>query len=163
RAARDMAQAAERLQRGEAGEQDQEEALDRIEDAIEQLEQAREQAEEQLLREQVLKYTELVKGVRDRQEAAIEEAKRLHNAALEKKMWNDDMRKSLGALRDNEENLAQELENLQKNFESLKVMTKVLDQTRNAMRQSANKIDERLKDINNRPIDEPFDPPLEYQ
>jgi hypothetical protein len=163
RAARDMAQAAERFQRGEPGEENQEEALDRIEDAIEQVENAREQAEEQLLREQVLKYTELVKGVRDRQESAIAEAKRLHEAALKNKTWDDAPRKSLGALRDNEENLAEELQNLQKNFESLKVMTKVLDQTRNAMRQGATKIDERLKDINNRPIDEPFDPPLENE
>jgi hypothetical protein len=31
------------------------------------------------------------------------------------------------------------------------------------MRQAAAKIDERLKDINNRPIDEPFDPPLEIE
>lgn len=158
RAGREMSDAGQRLERGEKADDAQEEALQKLDDAQHELEQARQQVEEELMREKLAKATERVRGIRDRQEAMLKEAKRIHAAVLKAKSWEREVQGSLRNLRDVEEGLADELDSLiQQKFQPIKVVARLLEQSAEAMRQTAKKIDERNDDINARGENEPFE------
>jgi len=162
RSAREMADARARLERGEKADDTQDDALERIDEAQDQLEKAREKIEEELLREKLVKITQRVESIRDRQKRAVDESRRLHDDAVKAKKWERDKVASLIALRDSEEALALELEGLiEKRFRQEKVIAKLLDHTTDAMKQAGRKIGDRVEDINNRPDEEPFDASIE--
>lgn len=162
RAAREMGDARQRLERGERADESQDGAVERIDQAQDQLEKSREQVEDELMREKIVKISKRIEAIRDRQKRAMDESRRLHDDAVAAKKWERDKVASLVSLRDNEESLADELEGLiDKRFREQKVIAKMLDHTTDAMRQAAAQIDERVQDINNRLDEEPFDPALE--
>lgn len=156
RAAKAMEDAAARLERGEKPDESQEESLQRLEDAVRDLEQSREQLEDELMREKLAKVADRLKGVRDRQESAVKESKRVHEAATRKKEWPAELLSSLGDQIDVENALAGEVEGLvEKRFKPAKVFARMLEQTSEAMKAAGKRIQERFDDAKNRPV---FDP-----
>jgi hypothetical protein len=139
------------LQRGEKADDVQEDALEKLDRAQDELEKAREQVEEELMRERMAKIADLVKGVRDRQEAAVKETKRIHDAARRAKDWPRELQASIAGLRDSEEGLAKELDSLnEKHFRSMKIMAKMMEQASEAMRQAAGRLEIQLDDLRDR-------------
>src|SRR5262249_33723934 len=90
-----MDQAGQMLERGENADEEQMEALDRLQDALDDLQDARTQTEEELAREKLLKIAEQLKLLKDRQEARLPETERVHREALQKKQWADALLLSL--------------------------------------------------------------------
>ena len=152
RAGQEMANANERLQRGEKADDVQEDALEKLDRAQDELEKAREQVEEELMREKIAKVADLVKGIRDRQEAAVRETKRIHDAARRAKEWRRELQASIGGLRETEEGLARELDSLsEKHFRLMKIIAKMMEQASAAMRQASARLDAELDDQKDRP------------
>jgi hypothetical protein len=158
RAAREMAEAAQRMERGEQADEPQDDALNKLDDAQRELEQARQQVEDELMRERLARVMDRIKGLRDRQAARIEEAKRIHRQALHDKKWERDLQRSLNDLKADEEALAEELDGLvQQKFQPIKVVARLLEQSSDAMRRAAKQIDARNEEIKSRGADEQFD------
>ena len=162
RAARGMEDAQRRLDRGEKADDSQDDALDRLDDAQQQLEQARQMAEDELMREKAEKYAVKIKALRQRIEAEIDQTKRIHEAAMKTKKWEDDLLRTLNDRIDVEKGIATELmHHVEGEFKPIKVAAKMLELSAEALDLAAGKIEARRKDITDRPVDEPFDPVLE--
>jgi hypothetical protein len=92
----------------------------------------------------------------------VKEVRRVHDAALKAKKWDDAVLRSLNDQIDVERGLAEEVAALvEHQFKSIKVAAKMLEHSADAMKRAAERIDSRRKDITDRPPDEPFDPALE--
>jgi hypothetical protein len=164
RAERSMSDAQQRMERGEKSDDAEEDALNKLDRAQDQLEQQRQQVEEELAREKLEKVLDRIKGIRDRQETMNKEMVRIHRAALkaQKAVWDKPLAQSLADQVENERGLADELGRMVENeFKPIKVAAKMLDHSSEAMRLAAVRAEARLKDINGRLDDEPFDEKLE--
>src|SRR5262249_31356574 len=93
-AARDVREAAKKLERvvrqlerGEDTEEDLRQARADIDEAKDKLKDARDAAEEELSREQIAKIVDRLKGLKDHQDVAAAEAERLRKDFLQNKKW----------------------------------------------------------------------------
>jgi hypothetical protein len=80
-----MNEASRQLQQGQAGDEQQEEALDRLAEAREELERARQETEEQLAREQLTKVIDEIKRLKERQEGLVAEGARIQRQLLQRR------------------------------------------------------------------------------
>jgi hypothetical protein len=164
RAGRAMADAQQRMQQGERGDEEQEDALEKLDRAQDQLQQQRQQVEDELMREKVEKATALIKGIREQQNTVNETTKRVHDAAMKAKAWPKERLQTLIDQIEVENRLADDAARLAENqFKSVSIAAKMLEQSADAMRMAARRLDARRKDILDRPPDEPFDPKLEQK
>jgi hypothetical protein len=147
RAAQQMQEAREQLEQGQVPTEKQEEALDRLDEALEKLDKEKKDDQEKLSQEKREELMELLKLIRDKQQAAVEEAKRLHEAATKAKQWSRAQLSSLGDLHDREKGLAEEVRGFgEKNLEELPVFAKLVKQSSEQMLRAARNIDERKQD-----------------
>ena len=129
RAAQEMDRAAQKLEEGENPEENQQEALDRVEDAQAKLEQF----EEELSREQVAQIADRIKGLKERQDAALERSKELHKKVMAQKKWSGGLLKTLGADITSQQGLAGETRSLKEKIKEAKVFEHVFEKTAKAM------------------------------
>ena len=62
-------------------------ALEKLDEAQEKLDKSRDNAEEELLREQLAKAADLLRALRERQQSACDEEKRLHAKVIVDGQW----------------------------------------------------------------------------
>jgi hypothetical protein len=139
RAAQEMDKAAQKLEDGQNAEEDQKEALDRVEDAQAKLEQF----EEELAREQLAKIADKIKGLKERQDAALERSKELHKKVMAKKKWSTGLVETLGADITTQQGLAGETRSLKDKLKEAKVFEHVFEKAAKAMDEAAKAMENR--------------------
>lgn len=141
RAAQEMDKAAQKLEDGQNPEENQQEALDRVEDAQAKIEEF----EEELAREQLAKIADRIKGLKERQDAALERSKELHKKVLAKKKWSTGLLETLGADITTQQGLAGETRSLKEKLKEAKVFEHVFEKAAKAMDEAATAMDNRKK------------------
>ncbi len=152
RAAGKMERAARQLDAGEDPDMDQQEALEQIEEAEQKLRDAQEQTEEELAREQLARIADQIKGLKDRQDAALAESQRLHKAMLRKGNWTHAL---LNSLEDNgkaQQGLAKETESLKAKLKGAVVFELIMEKTVKAMEKASEGILKRKEGALKRPL-----------
>jgi hypothetical protein len=143
RAANNMKEAAELVRRGERGELNQDDALDRLDGARRELQGER----EELQREKRTKVADRLKAVLERQDRFLAESARIHGALLKANTWSEALARSLSDLGENQEALRKELEGLtEERFKSLRVFERLLRQSADGMKEASDAIADRVKD-----------------
>ncbi len=139
RAAREMDQAAQKLEGGENPEENQLEALDRVEDAQAKLEQF----EEELAREQLAQIGDRIKGLKERQDAAFERSKELHKKVMAKRQWTGGLLETLGGDITTQQGLAGETRSLKEKIKEAKVFEHIFEKAAQAMDEGAQAMNAR--------------------
>jgi chromosome segregation ATPase len=142
RAAQEMDRAAQQLENGENPEDAQNEALERLENAQAKLQEA----QDELVREQLAKIADKLKGLKERQDAAIAESVRLHKEAVEKKKhWTDPLLQSLKMQAKAQKTIGQETDSLKDKLKGAKVFEHILKRTVKAMDDASVSLDKRFE------------------
>src|SRR5262249_6913961 len=141
-AAEQMSRAAGQMEQGDAAERTQDDALDKLDEAQRALDQQREQtAQGELMREQRAKLPDRLRGLQERQKAAVAELTRIHEALKKSPTFPDALAESLSNLRDAEERLRGEVESLaREKFDGLPVFADFLKQAADALDEAARQI-----------------------
>lgn len=158
RAARQMNDAAETLERGESPLEKQDDILDTL-DTVENARKREQQEEEaRLQRENRAKEVDEIKQLREKQSRLIEEIKRLHQNAQKEKKWDRPLQTSLNDVQKLQQDLADKLqETIPQKFNEVPVYERMSKQAAEAMQLAAKRIEIRLDDVETRP----FDPEVE--
>jgi hypothetical protein len=157
RASRNMEESAKQMDDGEDPEQQQRNALERLNDAAKELEQANNRVERELARLKQAKLADEIKLLKRRQDAGIEEMIQLHKELLEKKQWERALTDRLSGLRLNRQNgLETDTATLTKKIAEAEVFSHILKKTSKAMKEAANRMKKRLRtavdERSNRPL-----------
>ncbi len=139
RAAQEMDKAARHLEDGENPEENQQEALDRMEDAQAKLEEF----EEELAREQLAKIADRIKGLKERQDAALTRSKELHKKVTALKKWSTGLVETLGADITTQQGLAGETRSLKEKIKEAKVFEHVFEKAAKTMDEAAQVMEAR--------------------
>ena len=145
-AAEKMGRAARRLEGGDDAEEEQKQALEQLQEAQEKLDQAKERTEEELARERLARIADEIKGLKERQDAAIAESGRLHKGMLRSGFWKDGMLNSLGDLMKTQDGLGKETARLKEKLKGALVFEMILDKTVKAMNRAAKKMKDRQQE-----------------
>jgi hypothetical protein len=146
-AAMDLDAASKKLQRvamelddGKVMQEDLNQAKKNFDDAKNKLKDAQDEAGEELSREQIARIVDLLQGLKERQDAAIDEAQRLHKQVLQANQWKRQLLDSLLADGQTQVDLAKETGGLRDKLKGAKVYHMVLDRAAKAMETAADKI-----------------------
>ena len=157
-----MDAARDQLDQGDAPAEPQGDALDQLDQALDTLEDEQQKAETELSREKQSELADLVRGFRDRQQAAVAEADRLQSVADESKHWDRPLIGSLADLEDRERALAEELHGfIEAKLDEAPVFQRLAERAAAGMDRAADLAGERRDDILTADPDEPFDAELE--
>jgi hypothetical protein len=141
RAGQEMERAAQQLDNGENPEEAQNEALERLENAQAKLQEA----QDELLREQLAKIADKLKGLKERQDAAIAESIRLHKEAVEKrKHWTDPLLQSLKMQAKAQKTIGHETDSLKDKLKGAKVFEHIMNRAVKVMDEAASSLDKRF-------------------
>src|SRR5438552_4675788 len=147
-----MEQAGRQMNRGEDSEDPQEEALDRLNDARRALQREQQEVEEELARERLDKVADILKRLKERQEAAITETGRVQQEVLKRNGWVRSLQASLGDLARTQEELGQETRGLAENqLAAAKVFARLLTKAADTMNQAGQRFQERLRSAQDHP------------
>jgi hypothetical protein len=150
----DQDQAAQNLEQGKNAEQQQDDALDRLDEAQRELQKAREDAEEELAREQLAKVADQLQQLKDRQEAHAAEAARIQRELEQRKGWTRGLRASLIDLQRAQDGLAKEATTVaEKQLADATVFSRILQKAAKAMEQAAVRLGDRAEQAGTRPED----------
>ena len=125
----------------------QRDAVDRLDAARDRLDAATAAPPERLADEKRRKLADTVKGLLDRQKAAVAEAGRIHALVAQEKMWKRPVEASYVDLARAETSLAEEVAQLEAEFAPLPVLARVISESATAMRRAAGAITTRLEEI----------------
>ncbi|MCI0378307.1 MAG: hypothetical protein L0215_11925 [Gemmataceae bacterium] len=139
RAAQEMDKAAQKLGDGENPEENQQEALDRIEDAQAKLQEF----EEELAREQLAKIADRIKGLKERQDAFLDRSKELQKKVVERKRWSTGLLDTLVGDITSQQGLAGETRSLKEKLKDAKVFEHIFEKAAKAMDEAAKSMEER--------------------
>src|SRR5262249_55661360 len=119
RAAQALEDAADKAQQGEPADADklQQEADERIKQAKKDIEEF----EDQLAREQLAKIADRLKGLKERQDAAVDRSKELHGKAMKQREWTRGLQQTLDADKLSQQGLAEETRSLQEKIKEARV------------------------------------------
>jgi hypothetical protein len=132
--------------RGDNAQDRQEGALDRLDEARREVQRAREQVEEELAREKLAKIADVIKRLRERQEAAIAESARIHNDVLQRGGWNRSLLGSLSGQSRGQRALSEETASLaDQKLTGAVVFVRLMKKGADAMKQAADQMDQRRK------------------
>src|SRR5262249_52488886 len=147
-----MEQAGRRMNRGEDSDDPQEEALDRLNDARRALAKEQQEVEDELARERLAKVADVLKRLKERQEAAIAEGERIQQKALQEKGWTRSLLSTVSDLARSQEELGRETQSVADNkLAGAKVFARLLTKSADAMTQAGKGFDERLKSAQENP------------
>ena len=128
-AAKKMERVAAELDRAEDPKDALKQAKDKIDDARDKLKEANELAEEELFRERIAKIVDQLKGLKERQDAALGESERLLKNVLQSKCWPRPVLFSFFDLRDSQGDLAKETSLVGEKLKGAKVFHAILLRT----------------------------------
>ena len=171
-AARDTRAAIERmetarddLEKGNPGIRPQNEAVEKLDNARDKLDTVTANPTQQLSDEKRRKMADTVKAMLERQQAAVVEAERIHKLVAGNKKWDRPLLASYGELAERRQRpIAQDVKELEKQFEPLPVLARLLTETVTAMDAAADKVNLRRDDARDALDDNPngaFDRELE--
>jgi hypothetical protein len=150
RAAKDLGQAAQEMEKAEKQMKAGEDPQDAMEQALDKIEQAQlklEEEEEELAREQLLKIADQIKGLKERQDAAIKEMERIHKSVVDtNKEWTRGLRISLGDLARTQKGLSDETDSLKTKLKDAIVFEHVLKKAADVMKRASEAMEDRRKD-----------------
>ena len=153
-AAKQMEEAVRRLERGEAGDDKQDEALDRLDEAQEDLEAARAANEEELAREALAKVADVLKRLKERQDALVAEEERIRKEVLERKGWSRGQRISLRNLGTAQEGLGHECKSLaDRDLTAAPIFARLLRKAAESMQQAAEEFARHFDKVGDNPED----------
>jgi hypothetical protein len=141
RAAEEMGKAARKLEEGEDPDEAQQEAQDRLDRAQDDLQEAQKEAENELAREQLARIADQIKGLKERQDAAIEESQRLHRQML-KAGWTRALVASLKQHGQGQAGLGKEAAGLTEKLKGAPVFEMLLKKSGKAMQEATQRIAE---------------------
>jgi hypothetical protein len=146
KAARELQQAADALdeaaKKAEAGQPTDDEekmAQERIEQANQDLEHLR----QELAREQLVKIEGRLKGLKERQDAAVERTKELHTKLLQRKQWSRGLIQSLDGDQQSQAGLAKETQSLEEKLKGAMVFEHILKKAGKSMEQASDAMAKR--------------------
>jgi hypothetical protein len=143
KAGQQMAKAAQQLDQGDDPDQAQGEAMERLAEAEEKLQAAQARLEDELAREQLAKIADQIKGLKERQDAAITESARIHQEVLKNNKWARALITSLTENARSQQNLAGETKGLKDKLKGAPAFEFVLDKAGQAMEAAAKRMEER--------------------
>ena len=108
RAGEQMAGAGQQMQGGQQGEDEQEQTLERLNEAQRELQRARKEAEEELGREQIIRLADLIRPLKERQEALSAETNRFQENVQRKEKWDRGLQGDFLRKRDAQKGLGEE-------------------------------------------------------
>ncbi|MFO0863270.1 MAG: hypothetical protein U0744_01180 [Gemmataceae bacterium] len=152
-AAREMEKAADQADMGEDPGEAEKNALDRIEQAQNDLDDFR----QELAREQLVKIADKLKGLKERQDTALERAKELHKKVVDRKKWSPALLKTLESDATTQDGLAEEARSLQEKLKDALVFEHILGKSAKAMDQASKTMSARKEKGADRRFDDPFD------
>lgn len=141
-AAEQMARAAKQLDEGENPEEAQREVLERIERAQDDLDQAHAEAEHELAREKLAGIADQIKGLKERQEAAIAESERIQRSLLQGG-WTRGLHHTLGGHAAAQKGLAEETASLAEKLQGAKVFEMLMKRAARGMESAAKRMEDR--------------------
>jgi hypothetical protein len=149
-AAEDVEKAGKKLQNGEDAEENQAEAQERLKKAEANLQES----QEELARERLAKIADRLKGLKERQDAALERTKEFHQKVIAKKAWSRELGDTLDGDVLSQQGLAKEAKSLQEKLKEAKVFEHILDRAVQSMDRAAEVMNERkLEGLANRQYD----------
>ncbi|MCI0463480.1 MAG: hypothetical protein L0Z62_41610 [Gemmataceae bacterium] len=155
-----MDRAAKRLEQGLDPEEDIKEAQKQVEQARQELQDVQERTQEELAREQLARIADRLKGLKERQDAALAESVRLHKRMLQKGKW-DDLLESLADHHTTQAGLGKETGSLKEKLKGAPVFELVLEKAVKAMDKAAQGITKRRESAGRRQVRlGPAAPPL---
>jgi hypothetical protein len=162
RAGSNMEQAGEQLRQGNNAEEKQDDVLDRLDDAQREVEKARKRAEDELAREQLTQFADVLKRLRERQAAHNAEAKRIQSAVKKNEGWGRALPASLRDLARNQRDLGAETASSGgKELAGTPVFAKQVRRAADSMTQAGARLEELYANIKNGEAPEPEDLPDE--
>ncbi len=152
KAAQALEDAVDKMQQGQPAEAEdlQREADERIKEAKKKIEEF----EEELAREQLAKIADRLKGLKERQDAAIDRSKELHDKAAKKREWTRGLQQTLDADKMSQQGLAEETRSLQEKIKEAKVFEHVMDKAAKAMDGAVDAMAKRKEQKRNAPWDD---------
>src|SRR5206468_11297240 len=115
--AQDLEGAQQKLNKNQDGGEEQQNAKADLEKA----KQALQEADEELAREQLARIADRLKGLKERQDAAVERSKEFHMKLLARKTWTDALGKTLAGDASAQEGLGKEVRSLKEKIKEAKV------------------------------------------
>jgi hypothetical protein len=146
-ATEEMGEAQQQLSRGQRDNEKQEDVLDRLDEARRELERARRQAEEELGREQLARFADTLKRVKERQLGHNREAERIQREVQQRGSWSRGLKASLRNLAENQKGLGDEAAELAgKELTGTPVFARQLRRAGDSMRQAARRLVRMVKE-----------------
>ena len=150
KAGEQMDGAGQQLDGGQKGEDEQDEALERLNEAQRELERARKEAEEELAREQISKLADLIRPLKERQEALNAETSRSQESVQRKGAWSRSFRADFLRKREAQRSLAEETKDLAaKRLTNAPVFARLMRRASEAM----NEASERMEQVAMQPVE----------
>jgi hypothetical protein len=157
-----MEAARDDLERGDDPTNAQQDATAKLDQARDRLDRAVAKAPQELSDEKRRKLADLVKGLLDRQKAAVAEAARMQEDILKAKKWPRPLLTSYRDLEDRERALAPEVRTLaDREFAELPVFARVVKDAADGLEKAADRAKVRWQDARDADPDAAFDPDLE--
>jgi hypothetical protein len=154
-----MTEAVGRLKHGEEPAEEQQEALDRLQEARRALLTQRAEAEEELAREQLEKYADQIKRLRERQEGHVAEGARIQREVEQRKEWSRGLLSSLSDLAQNQRDLGQEtLHLIDAKLSTARVVARALQYAARAMDEAAKRFEREKERVGQSANDRAIDP-----
>ncbi|HEY7326567.1 MAG TPA: hypothetical protein VH592_02935 [Gemmataceae bacterium] len=134
RAGEQMDGAGQQMNGGQEGENEQEETLERLHEAQRELQRARKEAEEELGREQITRLADLIRPLKERQEALTADTTRSQETVQQKGEWSRLLRSDLQRKRDAQKGLGEETAELaEKRLSKAPVFARLMRRASEAM------------------------------
>ena len=151
RAGEQMAGAEQQMQGGQQGEDEQEQTLERLNEAQRELQRARKEAEEELGREQIIRLADLIRPLKERQEALNAETNRFQENVQRKEKWDRGLQGDFLRKRDAQKGLGEETAEVQeKKLSKTPVFARLMRRASEAMTEAS----ERMSEVVKQPVDQ---------
>jgi hypothetical protein len=150
RAGEQMDGAGDQMAGGQQGEDEQQEALERLNEAQHELQRARKEAEEELGREQIIRLADLIRPLKERQDALSADTSRFQENIQRKGKWNRILQSDFLRKRDAQRGLGDETKDVaEKRLSKAPVFARLMRRASEAMTTAS----ERMDTVAKEPID----------
>jgi hypothetical protein len=151
KAGEQMAGAGQQMKDGQQGDDEQEQTLERLNEAQRELQRARKEAEEELGREQIIRLADLIRPLKERQDALSAETTRFQENVQRTEKWSRELRGDFLRKRDAQKGLGEETaEVAEKKLSKTPVFARLMRRASEAMSEAS----ERMGEVVKQPVDQ---------
>ncbi|MFO0965518.1 MAG: hypothetical protein U0793_08030 [Gemmataceae bacterium] len=148
-AAAELDKAGAKMKAGDNPDAEIEAAMEKVEGAKERLEMT----QEELAREQLAQVGELIKGLKERQDAAIARTEELQKKLLGKKIWSEGLLDSLNGDVLVQRGLSKETRSIKEKLKGAVVFEDIMEKAARSMERAAEEMDKRKEEAKHRQVD----------